>query len=160
MLVWRPRDHTIDWCARAKILDRLDPFAVAGHETVVVAVGADHVGQDLRVTGVGLGAAGGAAVPIARRRHRVHRVELVAGRDQGGDEQAPVGLDPDRHLARILRVSGGELVEPGNPVYALGEPPPAQPLAGLILDVHVMMSFRPVHANKDNLAPLTDSAMS
>ena len=74
----------------------------AADRPVVVAVGADHVGQDLGVTGVGLRSRGRVAVPIARGRHRVHREHQIAGRDQRGDEQAPVGLDPDHHLAGLI----------------------------------------------------------
>jgi len=141
-------------------LDRAGDDAVPGDLAVVVPVGADHVRQHLRIPRIRLRARGRVPVPVPGRRQRVHREHQVASRGQRSDEQAPVSLDPDRHLARILRVSGGELVEPGNPVHALGEPPAAQPLAGLILDMHIMMGFRPVDANKDHLAPLADSAMT
>ena len=93
-------------------------------------------------------------VPVTGRRHRVHREHQIPSRDQRGHEQAPVRLDPDHHLTRITGMSSGEVMEPGDPLHALGQLAPAQPPAVLILDMHVMMGFRPVHADKDHLAPL------
>jgi hypothetical protein len=45
-------------------------------------------------------------------------------------------------------------MKPGDPLYSLGQPAPAQPLAVLILDMHIVMRLCPVHPDKDHLAPL------
>ncbi len=90
------------------------------------------------------------AVPIARRRHRVDRVQLVAGRHQGGDEQTPVGLDADYHLGRILRVGADQLVEASNAVHPFRQPGLGQPPALPVCHVHVVMGLRPVHSYKDH----------
>ena len=42
------------------------------------------------------------AVAIARGRHWVYGEHQITGRDQRSDEQAPVGLDPDHHLAGLI----------------------------------------------------------
>jgi hypothetical protein len=75
----------------------------------------------------------------SRCRHRVYREHLIPGRDQGRSEQAPVSADPDHHLDGSLLAPDGQFVEPGDPLYTLGQPTPAQPLAVLIVDVHVIM---------------------
>jgi hypothetical protein len=92
-------------------LDRLGQRAVASDLAVVVAVGADQVGQHLGVPAVGLGP--GAAMPTAVAAHgvRVDRIDLVAGRQQRAHQQAPVGLDPDRDLGRVLGMGGHQGVQ-------------------------------------------------
>jgi hypothetical protein len=96
-------------------LDGLHLLAVAGDETVVVAaVGAHHVRQHLGVAGVGLGAAGRVPLAVPRCRHRVDRVELVAGRNQRGDEQTSVGLDADRLFGGVPDMRADQLMEPGD----------------------------------------------
>ena len=90
-------------------------------------------------------------VPVARGRHRVHRVELVASRHQRGDEQAPVGLDADHHLGGVLDVRAHQLVEPGDAVHPLGQPGLAEPLAGLVGHVYVVVGLGPVHSYEDHL---------
>jgi hypothetical protein len=134
-------------------LERLDPFAVAGDEAMVVAVGADHVGQDLGVAGVGLCPAGRVTVSIPRCRQRVDRIELVAGGDEGGHEQAPVGLDPDHHLGRVIDMGADQVVEPGDAVHALRETGLGQPLAFLVDHMHVVMGLSPVHPDQDHPHP-------
>ena len=101
-------------------LERLDLGRVGGHQPVVT-VGAHHVGKHLRVAGVGLGAAGRMAVPIARRRHRVDGIGLVTGGHQSADEEPPVGLDADYDLLGILDVSADELVKASDPIHPFGQ---------------------------------------
>ena len=95
-------------------------------------------------------------VPVPRHRHRVHREHPVPGRDQRGREQAPVGLDPDHHLARFFRVPGGQIMEPGDPGGPVGQLPASQPAALLILDMHVMTGLGPVHPGENQ--PVTPPA--
>jgi hypothetical protein len=91
-------------------LDRLGQRTVAGDLAVVMAIGADQIGQHLGVPAVGLGP--GAAVPVAVAAHgvRIDRIYLVAGGQQRPDEQPPVGLDPDRHLRRVLGMGSHQRV--------------------------------------------------
>jgi hypothetical protein len=86
------------WRAQTKLLmapgqhlDRLGQLRVARHRPVMVAVGADQISQHPRIGPVGLGPRDGVPLPIAARRQRVHREDLVAGRDQRPDQQPPVG---------------------------------------------------------------------
>jgi hypothetical protein len=85
-------------------LDRLGQRTVAGDRAVVVPVGADQIGQHLDVPTVGLGPAAAMAAPVAADHLRVDRIGLVAGRQQRPDQQAPVGLDPDRRLSWVLNM--------------------------------------------------------
>src|SRR5207248_7234893 len=55
---------------------------------VVVAVRAHQLRQHQGVTGIGLGARGRVALPVAAGRQWVDRIDLVAGGDQGLHEQA------------------------------------------------------------------------
>ena len=126
-----------------------DLVTVGSHRPVVMAVGADQVRQDLRIPGVRLRARHRVPVPVTRRGHRVHREYLVARRGQRVHKQAPVSLDPDHHLPRLTGMNGGQLVEPGDPLYPLGQPPAGQFPALLIGEIHVMMGLRPVHPGKD-----------
>jgi hypothetical protein len=56
------------------------------------------------------------AAPVAADHLGVDRIDLVAGRQQRTDQQAPVGLNPDRYLPRLLgmgRDQGVQLANPG-----------------------------------------------
>ena len=108
--VARPDQHLV---GPGEHLDRLDDLAVAGDRAMVVPVGAHQVGQQLGVAGIGLRARDVVAVAIAGGGHRVDREHLIARRDERGDEQAPVGLDPDDHLGRIFGMRSDQLVETG-----------------------------------------------
>ena len=83
-------------------LDRLGDRAVPGDLTVVGAVQAHDFGEHVRVTLVRLRAGGGMPFPIAGDRHRVDRMNLVAGREQGLHPHTAVGLDPDPHSPSYL----------------------------------------------------------
>ncbi|GAA2901261.1 hypothetical protein GCM10010472_69360 [Pseudonocardia halophobica] len=144
-----PRDH----------LQPLHLRAVPGDRTVVVPVEAHDLGQHVRVPGIGLRPRGGVPLPITRHRHRVDREHLVAGRDQRGDPRAAVGLDPDHHRPGrghpglrvdrvVIEVLGEQLVQPGHPGHALGQPGPAQPFPGLVEDLHIVVVLGPVIAHE------------
>ena len=89
-------------------------------------------------------------VPISRRRHRVDRVELIAGRHQRGDEQTPVGLDADHHLGWLLDKRADQLVEPGDAVHPFRQPGLAEPLADLVGHVHIVVGLSPVHSYENH----------
>jgi len=92
-------------------------------------------------------------IAIAVDRQRVHRVHPIAAGGQGLDEQAPIGLDPDRHHRLDLVVSVGEratneIVQPGDPGQIVGDLPGCDDPA---LDVHhadVMGLLGPVHPHE------------
>jgi hypothetical protein len=66
-------------------LERLGAIPVAGHRPQLVGVGADHVGQHVRVTGVALGTRNPQPVPEPGRLQRVDRKHRVPGRDRRHD---------------------------------------------------------------------------
>ena len=103
-------------------LDRLDVWAVAGQRAVVVAVGADQVGQQLGVAGIGFRAGDLMAVAIAGDCQRVDREHLIPGRAQRLYPQAAIGFDADHHLAGFLDMSGYQLVEPLYASQPFGQP--------------------------------------
>ena len=86
---------------------------------MVLPVGADHVGEHLGVTGIGLGARTAVAFPIAGHRLGVDRVHLIAGADQRRHPQPAIGFDPDHHLGGILDQLADQLVEAGDPGHPL-----------------------------------------
>ncbi len=142
----RPRQH----------LDRVDLVAVAGHHPMVVGVGADQVRQDLGVPGVGLPATDVVAVSVPGHRFGVDRVHPVPGRDQRGDPQAVVGLDPDHHLRGVLSVLRDQRVEVADPSHSFGETPYGEFLPLGVHDMNVVMILRPVIPDEDQPDHLLD----
>ena len=124
--------------------------AVAGDLAVVVAVGADEVGEQPGVAGVGLRAsdmvADGSATPSAR--------DVVAGRDQRRDPGAAVGLDADHDLAGPGGVLCDQFVQSGDPRDALGQPPGGEALAGFVHEMDVMVVLGPVVAHIQDHRPV------
>jgi hypothetical protein len=96
-------------------------------------------------------------IPIPRGRHRIHREHQVPRRHQGGDEQAPVGLDPDHHLIGLDDVVADQIVEAGDALYALGQPASTEAFAVLVLHVHIVVGLSPVHPYENYVAPLSST---
>jgi hypothetical protein len=101
-------------------LDRLGPGGVAGDGAQLVGVGADHVGQHVRISRVALGTRHRQTFPIPRRLQRVHREHPVSGGDQRPHPRAPIRLDPDHHLIShvfdvITELPADHRVQPGDP---------------------------------------------
>ena len=97
---------------------------------------------------------------VPGRLLRVDRVHPVPGRGQRLHPWPPVGLDHDHDLRRVrlavLAPAGrDQLVEPGDPVHALRQPPPGQRLPGVVLHDHVVVAFGPVIADEQQLPALS-----
>ena len=115
------RDHTMVWWARARTLTRFDGLAVAGHQAVVVAVGADHVGQHLGVTGVGLG-------PRGRRDGPDSATSTSGSRRRPGSRppprrptNRPRSVSMPTTTSAVLGMSADELVEAGDALHPFGQ---------------------------------------
>ena len=128
--------------------------AVAGDLPVVVPVGADEVGEQPGVAGVGLGAADMVAVAVTRRRARVDGVDVVAGRDQGRDPGAAVRLDADDYFARVGGVLCDQFVQRGDARDALGQPPGGEALTGFVHEMDVVVVLGPVVAQIQGHLPV------
>ncbi len=76
--------------------------AVARDRPVVVAVGADEVGEHARIAPIRLPAADLVTFAVERRHPRVDRVDPVARADERCDPRAAVGLDANHDLACVL----------------------------------------------------------
>ena len=85
-----------------------------------MAVGADEVGKHLGVTGVGLRSRDGMAIPIARRRQRVDREDLVTGTKKCRDDEPSIDLDADNNRSFVLGMLGDEIVQLPIPVTESG----------------------------------------
>src|SRR5262249_10010912 len=88
-------------------------------------------------------------------RFRFTRVPPVPGRGQRLHPRPPVGLDHDHDLSRVrLAVlppaRGDQVVEPGEPVHALRQPPPGHRLACRVVHDHVMVTLGPVIADEQH----------
>ena len=129
-------------------LDRLDVWAVAGQRAVVVAVGADQVGQQLGVAGIGFRSRDLMAVAIAGDRQRVDREHLIPGRAQRRHPQPAIGFDTDHHLAGLLDMGGYQLVEPSDAGQPFGQPTRRQPRPVSIHHVNVVVILRPIVPDK------------
>ena len=106
-------------------LDRLGQIRISRYWSMLVGVGADHVGQHPGITWIGLRARDPMPVPIAVDRQRVHRQHPIAGRHQCTHQQTTIGLDPD-HDERVVIVVGDDttdqIVEPGDPGKIVADP--------------------------------------
>jgi hypothetical protein len=134
-------------------LDGLRLGTVAGHRPQLAGVGAHHAGHGARISLIALGTGGAVPFPVPGHLPRVDRVDGIAGRAQRRHPQAPVRLDADRHLTR-LGVRAGELadqrVQPGDPGDPLRQPRPGQHLTLLVLQLDIVMIFRPVIAGEQH----------
>jgi len=99
---------------------------------MVVTVGADQLGEHLRVTRIRLRPRRCVPVSIPRRRWRVDRVHDIAGFDERLNPQAAVGLDPDDHLARIVSMPRHEFMQDRDPTDPFGHSARSQLLAGFV----------------------------
>jgi hypothetical protein len=64
-------------------LDRLGLSTVARQRAVIVPIGADQIGEQLGVTGIGFRARDLMAVAVAGHGQRVDRIHLIPGRTEG-----------------------------------------------------------------------------
>ena len=95
-------------------------------------------------------------LPVTRHLPRVDRKHLVAHREQRLDPRSPVGLDADHHLLRPVigpQLRGDQLMQPGDAHHPLGQPRPTKPPAGRILQLDVVMVFRPVVSHEQQPRP-------
>jgi hypothetical protein len=84
---------------------------------------------------------------VPRRRQRVDREHLIAGREQRLHPRAAVGLDPDHHLIRFgvdRQMLSQQRVQLPDPRDTLRQPATDQPAPGLVLDLHIVMGLSPV----------------
>lgn len=91
--------------------DSLGIGGVTSNTAVVVSIGADQIGQQFGVGGIGLGSGDVVAVAVTGGGHRVDRIHLVAGPDESSDPQAAVSFDADHDLVGIVGVAGQEMME-------------------------------------------------
>jgi hypothetical protein len=88
-------------------------------------------------------------------------VDPVPGGEQGLHPRAALGLDTDDHLIRVRigpGVGGEQGVEPVDSGDALLEAGGAQPPAGLVLDLDVVMVLGPVISHEQHVhSPVVDS---
>jgi hypothetical protein len=103
-------------------LDRLGLHAVAGDRAQLMAVGANHVRQDVRIAGVALGTGHAATFAVTSRLQRVDRVDLVASGEQRLHPRAAVGLDAEHHgrVVILANVLADHRMQPCDPRDTLG----------------------------------------
>jgi hypothetical protein len=77
-------------------------------------------------------------------------VDRVAGSEQGGDEQAPVGLDADHHLLGFVGMLAEQGVQPGHALETIGDPACSEYLAVFVEDAHVVVRLGPVDTHEDH----------
>ena len=142
----RPRHH----------LDCGGLRGVTSHGAQLMGVGAHHVGQDMSVRGVALGAGHTMPPAVLGCLQRVDRIHGVPGGDQRGHPRALVSLGPDHHLARTAAVRviaeclTGHGVQPGHPGHAFGQPGLRQPTARGVHQLDVVMILGPVVPNEQS----------
>ena len=90
----------------------LGELRVTGHFSVVLPVGAHQVSEHLGVSRIRLCPRDHVAVPVPGCGHRVDREDVVPGLHEPSDKQAPISLDPDDHIRRIIDVLGEHRAPP------------------------------------------------
>jgi len=118
-----------------------------------VGVGAHQVGQQLGVSGIGLGPRGRVAIAVAADRQRVDAVDRIAGPHQRVDHQAAVDLDADDHLLGRFGVLGHKPMQPGKAGHPDPEAPPAEHRSCLVHHQHVVVGLGPIDAHEDHRCP-------
>ena len=141
-------------------LDRLTQVSVLSDRSMMGSIEADHLGQQVRISSIGLRARGRVPLAVARHRERVDREHLIARRDQRPDPGSAIGLDPDlhqlsdlvgvaidpviRHLRRDQRVQPGDSLEP------FRQSSPGEHLPVVVDDLDVVMALCPVISHEQH----------
>ena len=133
-------------------LDTCRLGAVTGHRAMVLAVGADQVGQYLGIATVRFRSAQTVTVPIPGHGLGIDRIHLIARCDKRPDPQTTVCLDAYHHLGRLRHVLGDHFMEPGHTRQALRQPPSRDFSARLVHQTHIMMTLSPVVTHKQHPA--------
>jgi hypothetical protein len=127
-------------------LHSLSEITVASDATMVLPVGPNQVGEDLRVTAVGLRTRGGMPVTVSADGEWVDRVHRVSGGHHALHEQAAIGLDADDDRLRAVSMSGNELVDTSQSFDPLRNPCASQALTGLVEQAEIVMILGPIDA--------------
>ncbi len=143
-------------------LDRLGQLAVTSDRSMPVPVGPDQVGQHVRIAGIALRARGHMPFTVPGHRHRIHRVDLIPGRQQRLHPWAAVCLNPDHHPWQLLHPAGilaDQLMQAGDPQDSLRESTPGQDPSLMVLQLDVVMVFGPIIAEEQlhHVLPLSAS---
>jgi hypothetical protein len=128
-------------------LDRLRRRAVRSDQAQLMSIGADHVGQHMRIPGVAFGTRDRMPFPVPGRLQRIDRINRVSGRRQGGHPRPPVGLDANPYLGLLVvlaKMLAEHRMQPGHPGRTLGQPRPGQGPAAMVHQLHIVMTFSPV----------------
>ena len=141
-------------------LDRLGQRAVAGDLAVVVPVGADQVGQHLGIPAVGLRPRAAVPAAVAADGLWVDRIDLATGGQQRSDQQAPVGLNADRDLRRVLGMAGQQGVQLTHACQAVKDPTDGQHGAVLVQQAQVMVALAPVDPKEQHGVLLCSGVLS
>ena len=89
---------------------------------MVVPIGPDEVRQQLGVSVVRLCTRDTVPLPVAADRQGIDGVDLIPRTDERADQQASVGLDPHRHLARIRGMVDDQRVDAPHTLDPLWNP--------------------------------------
>ena len=160
---WRVRSQISVLCTRATTFTASARGAVGRDRAQLMRVGADHVGQGVRVGGVALGAGHAVAFPVPGRLQRVHRVHRVAGarpappptgRGRSRSRPAPRPRRRPRRAARRSSRAAGRS-RPRPPAAA---PWPAR--ARLVHQLDIVMILRPIVSHEQQFASPICSVIS
>jgi hypothetical protein len=144
-------------------LDHLSLVTVPGDRAQLMGIGAHHIRQGVRISGIAFRARDAAPFPVAGHLQWVDRTHPIPRSDQRGYPRATIGLDPDRHLCCVtvlLKVLGDQLIQPGDPGDPLLQPSLSQHSPCLVLELDVMMLLSPVISHKQQLIPLLNSDLA
>ncbi|GAA2407986.1 hypothetical protein GCM10010404_77530 [Nonomuraea africana] len=119
-------------------------------------VGADHVGQHVRIGRVALGARYAQAFPIPCRLQRIDRQHRVSGRQQRLHPRAAVGFDPHQHfdvggLHILTNLPSDHRVQLGHPRHSLEQTACSAvvALAGVPADRNIAVDATAISAAED-----------
>jgi hypothetical protein len=130
-------------------LQRGGQLRVARHRPVVVPVGSHQVSENLGVPGIRLSPGRRMPIAVPTGRERIDRIDLVTRRQQGSNEQPPVGLDPDHHLVGLGDMVCQQRMELTHALEALRNPSLGEDRACHIQHADVVVRLRPIDADED-----------
>ena len=118
----------------------------AGRERAeAAAIGAQDIGEHIRVAGIALTAGGAIARPAGLDDVGMDRHDRVTGRDQRVDDEAGRPLDGDRYLRR-RRQPGQARDQLANPLGVVPHRKARNNAAGLVKDADSMGGTAPIHS--------------
>ena len=121
---------------------------------MVLAIGADQLGQHLGVARIRLRPRHGMAIAVATHRERIQGIHLIPGGHQPLHQQTAVGFDANHHGLGFRGVRPDQLMDACQAFDPIGDARLVETGSCLVKETHVVVRLRPIDAEVDHVALL------